>query len=193
MITTMQRYKSTDELLDVGCEPGLLLQVARRRGYQVHGCDISSWATQHARDNGLDVQTGELETIGYPDRQFDVVVLNHTLEHVPLPVDLLCEIRRVLKEAGIAAVGVPNFDSLLAHVLRRRWAGLLPDQYLWHFTPRTLRLILARADISVRELIVQPTSHRHSNPIKQLILNTLTFVGNSLQCGEAMLALASKS
>jgi 2-polyprenyl-3-methyl-5-hydroxy-6-metoxy-1,4-benzoquinol methylase len=193
LITLTQHYKPSGQLLDVGCGPGLLLKVARQHGYQVRGCDIATWATQYARDNGLDVQTGELESIHYPDREFDVVALNHALEHVRQPIELLREIRRILKEDGIVVVGVPNFDSLMAHMMRRRWAGLLPDQHLWHFTPRTLRWILERADFSVRTLIVQPSSHQHSNWIKQLILNALTFLGNSLQRGEVMVAVASKN
>ena len=192
LLDYIRPYKPQGHLLDVGCGPGLLLQVAQARGYHVSGCDISKWASNYAHEHGLDVTTGELESIHYPDKSFDVIIINHTLEHVPQPVALLCEIRRILADSGIVVVGVPNFDSLMAWLMRARWAGLLPDQHLWHFTPRTLQLMLERAGFSIRKLIVQPSTHQHPNWLKFFVLRFLTTIGNALGRGESLLAIAVK-
>ena len=192
LLDTVQQHKPSGRLLDVGCGPGLLLNAAKRRGYVVSGCDISVWATQYAREARLDVATGALESVRYAHAQFDVVIINHTLEHTPQPLEMLCEARRILADDGILVVGVPNFDSLMAHIMRTRWAGLLPDQHLWHFTPRTLRLILQRAGFVMRTLIVQPATHHHRNWMKRFVLRIITTVGNLAQRGESLLAVAAK-
>lgn len=82
--TSAAEYKPRGRLIDIGCGPGLLLDLAgRQRSYAVQGCDISPWATQYPREQGLDVRTGDLHAVNYPSGQFDVAVVNHTLEHAP--------------------------------------------------------------------------------------------------------------
>ncbi|GIV83545.1 MAG: hypothetical protein KatS3mg052_0552 [Candidatus Roseilinea sp.] len=108
----LQPFKASGKLLDIGCGPGLLLKVALERGYSAHGCDISEWATAFARSQGLDVRTGVLQELQYRTGEFDIVVLNHTLEHMPDPLGTLHEVYRILANDGALLVGVPNFASL---------------------------------------------------------------------------------
>jgi 2-polyprenyl-3-methyl-5-hydroxy-6-metoxy-1,4-benzoquinol methylase len=193
LVDEVRAFKSGGALLDVGCGPGLLLEVAIRRGYEASGCDVSEWAVRHAREAGLDVRHGDLESQRYRSEQFEVVIINHTLEHLPRPLAVLREAHRVLARDGVLVVGVPNVASLMARIMRHRWAGLLPDQHLWHFTPRTLRLMLSRGGFVTVRLIAQPAKHHHPNPFKRLALNSIGAVANSLRRGEALLAIAKKS
>jgi 2-polyprenyl-3-methyl-5-hydroxy-6-metoxy-1,4-benzoquinol methylase len=192
LLDRIQRHQPNGELLDVGCGPALLLKVAQERGYRTSGCDISPWAVEYARENGFDVRLGDLESQQFESRRFDVVVINHTLEHVTHPLDLLREARRVLTDDGILLVGVPNFDSLMAHLMRTRWAGLLPDQHLWHFTPRTLTMMLQRAGFSCQKMYVDSAFHRHPDQMKQAVLWFVSAAGALLRRGEAQLVIARK-
>lgn len=185
-------YKPRGRLIDIGCGPGLLLDLARQRSYAVQGCDISPWATQYAREQGLDVQTGDLHAVNYPSGQFDVAVVNHTLEHVPDPRAFLEEVYRILAPDGIIVVGVPNFASFMSQLMRERWAGLLPDQHLWHFTPQTLRKMLRRANFCTARLTIEPHVHHHPNRVKDLALQLASRTANSIGRGDSMLAVAGK-
>lgn len=189
----LQPFKATGALLDIGCGPGLLLKLARERGYATQGCDISEWATEYARSQGFDVRTGDVQTLGYGAGQFDVVVINHTLEHLPQPLDTLREACRVLKDDGVLLVGVPNFASFMSRVMRERWAGLLPDQHLWHFTPLTLTRALRQAGFRVLRLTAEPHIHRHPNRVKNLALGVLSRIGNALGRGDSLIAIAAKA
>jgi hypothetical protein len=106
---------------------------------------------------------------------------------------MLREIKRILADDGILVLGVPNWASLMSHIMRSRWAGLLPDQHLWHFTPHTLQLMLDRAGLHIRELVVQPTAHHHPIWIRHIILRCITTIGNTLGRGESLVAIAQKS
>src|SRR4051794_33857178 len=75
-------------LLDVGCGPGLLLDEARRRGYDVVGLELSATAAAHARDVlGLPVREMPLEHL--TEEEFDVIVLADVLEHLDDPLAAL--------------------------------------------------------------------------------------------------------
>lgn len=192
LLDLAQARKPGGRLVDIGCGPGLLLSLARQRGYAVRGCDISPWAAQYARDRGLDVWTGDLQSARYPSDCFDVAIVNHTLEHVPEPRQFLEEVRRILAPGGVAIVGVPNFGSLMSSLMRARWAGLLPDQHLWHFTPKTLGLLLQRAGYEVAQISVEPYIHRHPNPVKAGVLLILGWTATLLRRGDSMIAVAIK-
>lgn len=192
MMDGVQRYKAAGSLLDIGCGVGQLLQVAQSRGYTVAGCDISTWATDYARRAGYDVRTGTLAELHYADQNFDIAVASHTLEHVPEPLPFLQEAHRILRNDGLLVIAVPNFASVMAQTLRLRWAGLLPDQHLWHFTPTTLRAMLQRAGFHTLRVTSDPYLHRHPNRLKDAALVTMSGFGSLIGRSDYMTAYAAK-
>ena len=62
-----------------------------------------------------------------PEVEFDTIIMNHVLEHIEYPVELLKRIRNWLKKDGIFIVGVPNAKSF--HRLAAVAMGLLNSEY----------------------------------------------------------------
>lgn len=143
LLSKICRFRSGGTLLDIGAGVGTLVGVAANRGFMARGIEISPWAARFAREEkGLDIRTGFLEEADFPDRHFDVITINHVLEHLPEPVAVITEVRRVLKDDGLLVVGVPNIDSVMARLKGVKWASLRPTEHIWHFTPVTLRRLL---------------------------------------------------
>ena len=186
------RYKQSGRVLDVGCGVGQLLQVAQARGYTAEGCDFSPWATEYARQAGYTVRTGSLETLGYAERSFDIVIASHTLEHIPAPVPFLQAMRRVLKDDGLLVIAVPNIASVMAFAMRERWAGLKPEQHLWHFTPHTVRSLLSRAGLRTVRVSSDPYLHHHPNAVKNAVLVAVSAFGSLIGRSDYMTAYAVK-
>jgi len=136
-------FKADGTLLDVGAGVGTLVAAASGRGFAARGVEVSPWAGRFAREEkGLDVRTGLLEEAGFADNYFDVIIINHVLEHVPQPAEIIAEISRILKPDGLLVIGVPNSDSIMAHLKGAKWASLRPSEHIWHFTPATLKRLL---------------------------------------------------
>jgi SAM-dependent methyltransferase len=113
-------------LLDVGCGHGLLLDEARRRGYEVTGLELSRTAARHARDAlGLDVREEPVEAFVDLDG-FDVVVLADVLEHLDDPVAAVDRCAGLLRPGGALCVVTPDPSSLTARLAGRRWWGYVP-------------------------------------------------------------------
>jgi SAM-dependent methyltransferase len=131
-------------VLDVGCGRGVLLQEFRRQGWDVQGTELSDQAAAYARGVlGLPVETGSLDTIGFPANHFDAITLWHVLEHVADPQSLLSEVNRILKPGGVLLVSVPNFGSCEARLFRDRWFHLDVPRHVTHLTKGSLREALA--------------------------------------------------
>jgi SAM-dependent methyltransferase len=90
-----------EQLLEVGCGDGRFSEQLRDElGVRVVAMDFSPGMAGQAALRGLDVQVGDIQLMPWPDGQFDVVVANWMLYHVPDLDRGLREIRRVLRPGG---------------------------------------------------------------------------------------------
>lgn len=145
--------KSEARILDVGCGPGTLLSLLKRMGFQVAGVDLSARAAEIAlREHGINVEVGQLEKLSFPADSFDVVLLLHTLEHVPNPRELLGEVLRILKPQGRAVVQVPNIDSIQFKFFGTRWYGLDVPRHLIDYSLPSLLRLLSRTGFDVKRV-----------------------------------------
>ncbi len=153
LLDAAQRHTARGRFLDVGCGPGLAVQMAAERGYEAYGVEINSRSAAYARDVlGLRVADSDLASAGFPDGHFSVVMLSHVLEHLMSPSDVLAEVRRVLAPDGVLVVEVPNMAGLPVRALGARWPGWAPYMHVWQFTPKTLVASLARAGFAAVEV-----------------------------------------
>jgi 2-polyprenyl-3-methyl-5-hydroxy-6-metoxy-1,4-benzoquinol methylase len=130
-------------LLDVGCGPGLFLDEARGRGWEVEGVEASPVPASIARERfGLAVHTGVLEEAPLAEESFDVITFFDVLEHLPAPRAVLGRARRLLKRGGLLVAQSPNLASLMANLTAERWRWYFLPQHLHHFTPATLGRLL---------------------------------------------------
>ena len=99
----------TDRILDVGCGNGSILRHLRGLGYtNLHGLEISQYAIERLRVEGIEMHFGRLPSIPLPDESFDIVIASQVLEHVIRRPRFLREIRRVLRPGGRALIFVPD-------------------------------------------------------------------------------------
>lgn len=162
------RRRPPARLLEVGSGYGLFLAAARDAGYAVRGVELSRTGVRVARDElGLDVVAGQLADA--PRELADVVCFWDTLEHVPDPLAFLGEVRSRLAPGGVFALSVPFVSSVPARVLGARWWTLKPEQHIWHFTPRTLALVAARAGLVVTEVVRSPVAVANLGRLDSLV------------------------
>ena len=136
--------KPRGALLDVGAATGYFMHMAKMRGYDVSGIDISAAATKSAREKGLEVQVGTLETVVYPPEAFDAVTMFDVLEHVSSPKMLLRQVHALLKPSGVVFGSTPDSGSVNARLMGKRWHMLLPPEHLVLMNDKSLRLALKK-------------------------------------------------
>ena len=126
------------KVLDLGCGDGSLLEkLVREKEVRGSGIEISDEGIRSCIEKGLAVLQGDIDEglRDYPDRSFDYIILNQTLQAVKKPDVVLGEMLRV-GEKGV--VGFPNFAywKMRMYLLLR---GRMPKTeflpYDWYNTP----------------------------------------------------------
>lgn len=125
-------------LLDVGCGNGEFIERMKKLGWYVEGIDLDENAVRVARERGLEVRAGTLESQRYPSMSFDAVTMSHVIEHVHAPIALMRECYRLLKPGGRLVIVTPNASSMGHKYFKEAWRGLEPPRHLCIFTPSSL-------------------------------------------------------
>lgn len=158
-LTHIEDYKpSRGRLLDIGCADGAFLAYTGGLGWKPYGVELSATLASIAQREGkLDVFNGTVEDAGFPEAFFDVVHVNHVLEHLSDPHATLVEIRRILRPDGLLYLGLPNeidtFDNAfgIRHLLSLVHPQIRPSDHLFFFTPNTIRMLLHKAGFIILE------------------------------------------
>ena len=124
-------------MLDLGCGDGIVLHLARRDGWDVHGIELFPEQVALVRETlGLDVQVSDIESFRGAPASWDVVLLTHVLEHLPDPVGALRKIGELLAADGIGVLEFPNINALDAKVRRAlARSGLHRHRYRPEYVP----------------------------------------------------------
>jgi SAM-dependent methyltransferase len=144
-------------LLDVGCGPGFLLGLARDDGLRAEGLEPDANVVQAARSAGVQVREGFFPDALAAGEQFDVIVFNDVLEHIPDLRGALEASWRHLRPGGVLCLNCPSRHGLFFRTAAaldrlglhgpydRLWQRELSSPHVWYFTPETLHRAAGRA------------------------------------------------
>jgi SAM-dependent methyltransferase len=133
-------------ILDLGCGGGDLLVRLHRYGF----CDLTGIDPHLDRTfvprPGVRIIKGDVESLA---ERFDLVMLNHSLEHMAAPADALRAVRKRLTPGGKVLVRVPVADSEAWRGYGTDWVGLDPPRHLHVPTDRAMRELAGEAGFEV--------------------------------------------
>jgi len=142
-------------ILDVGSGSGKLLARLRNEGFrELHGVDpfIKSDMIQ---ENGFCICKGELSDI---DGQYDVVMLHHSLEHMPDPHLAFRLLEQKLAHNGLVLIRIPVVSSFAWEKYKTSWFKLDAPRHFYLHSCESLRLLARNHGFQVVELRYDSTA-----------------------------------
>jgi len=140
-------------LLDVGCAIGTELAIGQERGWHVTGVELSESSLLLARAAGFDVRSAPLIENDFPGHSFDLITMNHVLEHVAHTAQFMREVRRILSHQGLLFISLPNVRAWKFYFRRGLYAWTFHGDHYIHFSVRTLSRFLNRYGFEIVEIL----------------------------------------
>ncbi len=132
-------------LLDVGCGNGSFLILARSCGWRVIGIDPDLSALKRCTENGLDQLYTSIEELGMWEGKVDVITMNHVIEHLHKPCEVLKAAYKLLKPGGTLWIETPNITSVGHKKFGKNWFHLDPPRHLVLFNSSSLNTAINSA------------------------------------------------
>jgi SAM-dependent methyltransferase len=159
-----RRHPAGARLLEVGSSTGVFLDLAARRGFDVHGVEPDPYF--------VDISTrrfpalADRVTTGYfpaqrPPGRFDVICFNDVFEHIPDAPAIMVQARELLAPGGCVSLSIPVSDGFFfrlavagfragfSYPLVRMLQLEFPFPHLYYFGLRSVRALAERLDMNV--------------------------------------------
>ncbi|OGI00747.1 MAG: hypothetical protein A2104_03370 [Candidatus Melainabacteria bacterium GWF2_32_7] len=196
IINRITKYKTTGDLLDIGCGDGHFLSLIRKEKFNCYGVEASEVLSNYASSkSGAKIIQNSYNKELFPPNSFDIITLLQVLEHIHTPVDILKIIKYHLRPNGILVVEIPSINSphFLAYRLTKIKKFVKPPKgviysHFGYYSPKSLLTLTQKSSFKKEKLITGRWQHKYSGYLKLLgfiidpILN-LTNIGGIFYIG----------
>ena len=144
------RISKAKSILDVGCGDGVFIQLMSDMGVKAAGTDLSEFAGNKIVDKSIPVYRSiEEAKTGRPEG-YDLIVINHVLEHMPDPRMVIDQCRDMLTPSGCLVLAVPDLSSYQTRLAGPMWYGYDPPRHLHCFSSTRLEQLLQESKFEVK-------------------------------------------
>lgn len=132
----LDKITAYSTILDIGCGPGTITCDFAKYAEQgqIVGLDYSESVVEEAMNEAkrrgvtnVEFRVGDAQHLPFPDSSFDIVHVHAVLVHLPHPLTVMKEMRRVCKYGGYIAAREPDWSTCIIHPYNpalERWKEL---------------------------------------------------------------------
>ncbi len=132
-------FVENGNFLDVGCGMGYFALVMKYLGMNVYGVEPTKFDEKLSKQYNLNITRSTLQQANYVNDFFDTITLNHVLEHVNDPSEMMTELNRILKPGGHLVIATPISDSLAFRMFGKYWSQTDTPRHLFIFSTKVLK------------------------------------------------------
>lgn len=147
----IKRIKPQGRFLDIGCAQGLLLDEAKKNGYQTFGVEPTLKNAEEAARKGHVVESKMLDEYVKQcgDDRFDVIACLDVIEHVENPKEFLMLASSLLMDDGLMVISTPNYSCIVEKRLGANAPYMTPPEHVTFFTVEGMRHLVVTCGLDV--------------------------------------------
>lgn len=196
-LNILKKIRKGGKLLDVGCNMGIFVQEALRKGYKAHGIDISGNAVNFGIEklqlkNNLSI--GTINDIINKNEKYDIVSYIHVLEHIEKIKEEIKYAKKILKINGLLVLETPNYNSIWRQIVGGKWYGFSPEQHVWQFSREALAEMLIKEKFNIVYTSTrQSMYHKITFDLRGTVKIMLHIISYLLNKGDNLIIIAEKN
>ncbi len=142
LLDIFEKFRKTNNMIDLGCSNGLFLEVAKKRGWNVYGTEFDPNCIEFGKNIGITIYKSDALPDTLFDMEFDIVTSFEVIEHINNPNQELQLIKKLLRQGGATYITTPNFNSFSRFLLQHKWNAIEYPEHLTYYTSKTLNKVL---------------------------------------------------
>ena len=139
------------KVLEIGCYDGYILKQLQKKNYKVIGCEPSKGALI-GKEFNIDIINDFFSKSTFPNEKFDLIIMRHTLEHVPNLRKTMNDIIHVMHQKSILSIEVPNIEFYIKQGLLE----VFSLQHIHYFSTKAFEQIANDFDLTIMKIIKSP-------------------------------------
>lgn len=146
--------KKDDPILDIGCGTGRLLQRMAMGGFtKLSGLDPFI-EKNISYDSGVTIAKSSIKSFceNTKDR-FKIIMLHHSFEHMPNPLDILTNIYDILDKDGVIILRIPLVDSYAWNEYKENWVQLDAPRHFFLHSRKSLDILLGKSGFKIKNTL----------------------------------------
>lgn len=136
-------------ILDVGCGTGSLLLRLKNAGFRnLSGIDpLNSALIKYP--NGLEIEKKALREM---EGKWDLIIYNHSFEHIASPVEELKKVSELLEKNGICIIRIPLVDSFAWDHYKINWVQIDAPRHFFLYSLKSFAMIVNQAGMTIDKI-----------------------------------------
>lgn len=170
--------ETAKKLLDIGSGNGDFLSLASSCGWDVVGVDPDLMAIEASNKNGFKVYHGGVDIFSEHKVMFDVITMNHVIEHLHDPSATIKKCYELLKPGGILWLETPNIKSNGSLKFGKNWRGIESPRHLILYNMDSLKILLTSSGFKKINELSGPSAVRSIFEASYLLVNGVSPYSN---------------
>jgi SAM-dependent methyltransferase len=144
---------NSKKLLEIGSGSGHFLKIGKDRNWDVMGFEPSKISYDCSKNLDVSVIHGNFNVEEAKEYgKFDVVFMRNVIEHISNPIDMLNDIKTLLKPNGLIFIVSPNDYNPLQDILKKKLgfdSFWIAKEHINYFNFRSMKNLLKKLDLDV--------------------------------------------
>ncbi len=141
---------SRGNILEVGAGHGLFASVlSRNKNYKIEVVEPgSSLYFVKSNQKIIKYKTSYEKFVMRNKKKYKAIIFLDVLEHFTKPDYIINKTKEIIEDNGYLVLQFPNYRSLMAKICKN-WSWWLVDHHKFHFSPRSIKLMLKKNGFKV--------------------------------------------
>lgn len=143
-------------ILEVGCGSGEVLYLLRDVGIR-NLVGVDPYTSHEVLEDGIRILKTTFHEL--PDSQrFDLIVFNHSLEHIPDQLQTILKVSNMLTENGVCLIRVPLKTERIWNLYGVDWVQIDAPRHFYIHTMRSFNHLAGEAGLIVKDVTFDSTA-----------------------------------
>lgn len=128
-------------ILDIGCGPGFLLSILKKKIKKLVGVEVDAAAAKKAEEFA-NIYVCDLNKQFNFDGKFELVIAYHVIEHLKNPILFIKKVKKLISSGGHLIIGTPDFDSSMSRLFKNNYRMLHDKTHISLFSTESITRLL---------------------------------------------------